>query len=251
MLESIKSPSDLKALSFEELDLLSEEIRQFLITKVSKTGGHLGPNLGVVELTIAIHRTFDSPKDVVLFDTGHQSYVHKILTGRSEGFDLLRQKGGLSGYPSRGESEHDVIENSHASTALSWGDGISRGFSLTGQSDRHVVVVVGDGSDIGGGASIMGTLSGGGKQVISIGEKTLLGANSGCGISLGDNCVIEAGTYITAASKLRLPDGEIVKAATLSGAHNLLFRRNSLDGALEVVSRTGTWGGLNSILHAN
>ena len=112
-------------------------------------------------------------------------------------------------------------------------------------------VVVGDGSDIGGGASIMGTLSGGGKQVISIGEKTLLGANSGCGISLGDNCVIEAGTYITAASKLRLPDGEIIKAATLSGANNLLFRRNSLDGALEVVSRTGTWGGLNSILHAN
>ncbi|MDA2962412.1 MAG: 2,3,4,5-tetrahydropyridine-2,6-dicarboxylate N-succinyltransferase [Actinomycetota bacterium] len=112
-------------------------------------------------------------------------------------------------------------------------------------------VVVGDGSDIGGGASIMGTLSGGGKQVISIGEKTLLGANSGCGISLGDNCVIEAGAYITAASKLRLPDGEIVKAATLSGASNLLFRRNSLDGALEVVSRTGTWGGLNSILHAN
>lgn len=112
-------------------------------------------------------------------------------------------------------------------------------------------VVVGDGSDVGGGASIMGTLSGGGKQVISIGEKTLLGANSGCGISLGDNCVIEAGTYITAASKLRLPDGEIVKAASLSGAHDLLFRRNSVDGALEVVSRSGTWGGLNSILHAN
>lgn len=112
-------------------------------------------------------------------------------------------------------------------------------------------VVVGDGSDVGGGASIMGTLSGGGKQVISIGQKTLLGANSGCGISLGDNCIIEAGTYVTAASKLRLPDGEIVKAATLSGAHNLLFRRNSLDGALEVVSRTGTWGGLNSVLHSN
>ena len=112
-------------------------------------------------------------------------------------------------------------------------------------------VVVGDGTDVGGGASIMGTLSGGGKEVIAIGEKTLLGANSGCGISLGDNCVIEAGTYITAASKLRLPDGEIVKAATLSGAHNLLFRRNSLDGALEVVSRSGTWGGLNSILHTN
>ena len=112
-------------------------------------------------------------------------------------------------------------------------------------------VVVGDGTDVGGGASIMGTLSGGGKEVISIGEKSLLGANSGCGISLGNNCVIEAGTYITAASKLRLPDGEIVKAATLSGADNLLFRRNSLDGALEVVSRSGTWGGLNSILHTN
>ena len=112
-------------------------------------------------------------------------------------------------------------------------------------------VVIGNGSDVGGGASIMGTLSGGGKEVISIGENSLLGANSGCGISLGDNCIIEAGTYITAASKMRLPDGEIVKAATLSGAHNLLFRRNSLDGALEVVSRSGSWGGLNSILHSN
>ena len=112
-------------------------------------------------------------------------------------------------------------------------------------------VVVGDGTDVGGGASIMGTLSGGGKEVISIGEKCLLGANSGLGISLGDNCVIEAGTYITAAAKMKLPDGEIVKAGTLSGAHNLLFRRNSLTGGLEAVMRTGTWGGLNSILHAN
>ena len=150
MIEQIKSPKDLAALSPADLTALAAEIRDFLIAKVSKTGGHLGPNLGVVELTIAIHRTFDSPKDVVLFDTGHQSYVHKILTGRSDGFDLLRQKGGLSGYPSRSESEHDVIENSHASTALSWGDGISRGFSLTGQSDRHVVVVVGDGALTGG-----------------------------------------------------------------------------------------------------
>jgi len=150
MIEQIKSPKDLAALSAADLEKLVAEIRTFLIDKVTKTGGHLGPNLGVVELTIAIHRTFDSPKDVVLFDTGHQSYVHKILTGRSEGFDLLRQKGGLSGYPSRAESEHDVIENSHASTALSWGDGISRGFSLTGQSDRHVVVVVGDGALTGG-----------------------------------------------------------------------------------------------------
>jgi 1-deoxy-D-xylulose-5-phosphate synthase len=150
MIEQIKSPKDLAALSAADLSALAAEIRAFLIAKVTKTGGHLGPNLGVVELTIAIHRTFDSPKDVILFDTGHQSYVHKILTGRSEGFDLLRQKGGLSGYPSRAESEHDVIENSHASTALSWGDGISRGFSLTGQNDRHVVVVVGDGALTGG-----------------------------------------------------------------------------------------------------
>ena len=112
-------------------------------------------------------------------------------------------------------------------------------------------VVVDDGSDVGGGASIMGTLSGGGKQVISVGKKCLLGANSGLGISLGDNCVIEAGTYITASAKVRLPDGEIVKAGTLSGASNVLFRRNSLDGCLEVVVREGSWGGLNSILHAN
>ncbi len=112
-------------------------------------------------------------------------------------------------------------------------------------------VVVGDGTDVGGGASIMGTLSGGGKEVISIGEKCLLGANSGLGISLGDNCVIEAGTYITAAAKVKLPDGEVVKAGSLSGANNLLFRRNSLNGGLEAVMRTGTWGGLNSVLHAN
>jgi 2,3,4,5-tetrahydropyridine-2-carboxylate N-succinyltransferase len=112
-------------------------------------------------------------------------------------------------------------------------------------------VVVGDGTDVGGGASIMGTLSGGGKEVISVGEKCLLGANSGLGISLGDNCVIEAGTYITAAAKVTLPDGEVVKAGTLSGANNLLFRRNSLSGGLEVVMRTGTWGGLNSVLHSN
>lgn len=112
-------------------------------------------------------------------------------------------------------------------------------------------VIVGDGTDIGGGASIMGTLSGGGKEIISIGEKCLLGANSGTGISLGDNCVIEAGVYITASVKIKLPDGEVVKAKSLSGASNLLFRRNSVDGALEVVLRTGTWGGLNSVLHAN
>ena len=150
MIESIKSPRDLDALTHDQLDALAAEIRTFLVEKVSKTGGHLGPNLGVVELTIAIHRVFESPKDVVLFDTGHQSYVHKILTGRAEKFDKLRQRGGIAGYPNRSESEHDVIENSHASTALSWGDGISRGFSLTQQDDRHVVVVVGDGALTGG-----------------------------------------------------------------------------------------------------
>jgi 1-deoxy-D-xylulose-5-phosphate synthase len=149
-IKNIKSPADIKGLSEEELVLLAQEIRTFLIEKVSKTGGHLGPNLGVVELTMAIHRIFDSPRDVILFDTGHQSYVHKIVTGRSAEFDLLRQRGGIAGYPNRRESEHDVIENSHASTALSWGDGISRGFSLTGQSDRSVVVVVGDGALTGG-----------------------------------------------------------------------------------------------------
>ena len=150
MLESLKGPQDLKALDAAQLASLADEIRTFLVEKVSRTGGHLGPNLGVVELTLSIHRTFDSPKDIVLFDTGHQSYVHKIVTGRAAQFDQLRQRGGLAGYPSRAESPHDVIENSHASTALSWGDGISRGFSLTGQSDRHVVVVVGDGALTGG-----------------------------------------------------------------------------------------------------
>jgi 1-deoxy-D-xylulose-5-phosphate synthase len=150
MLEAIKSPADLAGLNSEQLKQLSDEIRSFLIEKVSKTGGHLGPNLGVVELTIAIHRAFDSPNDVILFDTGHQSYIHKILTGRADSFDQLRQRGGISGYPNRGESDHDVIENSHASTALSWGDGISRGFSVQGIEDRHVVVVVGDGALTGG-----------------------------------------------------------------------------------------------------
>ena len=150
MLNQIKSPADLKKLSAEEIDQLSAEIRSFLIEQVSKSGGHLGPNLGVVELTIAIHRIFDSPKDVVVFDTGHQSYVHKLLTGRMAGFEKLRQRGGLAGYPNRSESEHDVVENSHASTALSWSDGIAKGFSLTNQKDRAVVCVVGDGALTGG-----------------------------------------------------------------------------------------------------
>ena len=147
---NIQSPDELRVMSPEELVNLAADIREFLIEKVSRTGGHLGPNLGVVELTISIHRVFQSPRDIVLFDTGHQSYVHKILTGRADQFDLLRQRDGISGYPNRRESDHDVIENSHASTALSWADGVSRGFALTGQPDRHVVAVVGDGALTGG-----------------------------------------------------------------------------------------------------
>ena len=149
-LESINSPADLAKLSFPELTDLSLEIREFLVDKVSKSGGHLGPNLGVVELTIAIHRIFESPKDTIIFDTGHQTYVHKLLTGRISGFDKLRQRGGVSGYPNRSESEHDVVENSHASTALSWSDGVARGNLIKGDLDKTVVCVVGDGALTGG-----------------------------------------------------------------------------------------------------
>jgi len=149
VLASVTAPGDLKRLTPEQLSLLAAEIRDFLVAKVSRTGGHLGPNLGIVETTLALHRVFDSPRDRVLFDTGHQAYVHKIVTGRQGGFDLLRQRGGLSGYPSRAESEHDLIENSHASTALSYADGLSKAFTLRGE-DRHVVAVVGDGALTGG-----------------------------------------------------------------------------------------------------
>ena len=150
LLSQINSPDDLSKLDYLQLTALSSEIRDFLIEKVSKSGGHLGPNLGVVELTLALHRVFESPKDVLLFDTGHQSYVHKMLTGRIAGFEKLRQRGGIAGYPNRSESEHDVIENSHASTALSWADGIARGFAIKGEHDRTVVAVVGDGALTGG-----------------------------------------------------------------------------------------------------
>jgi 1-deoxy-D-xylulose-5-phosphate synthase len=149
LLEGINSPRDLDALSREQLTQLAEEIRVFLITAVSKTGGHLGPNLGVVELTMAIHRVFDSPNDAIVFDVGHQSYVHKLLTGRHD-FSRLRMKDGISGYPSRAESVHDIVESSHASSSLSWADGISRAFAMTGQNERYVVAVVGDGALTGG-----------------------------------------------------------------------------------------------------
>ena len=150
LLNSINGPQDLKALSPAQMPLLAKEIREFLIDSVSRTGGHLGPNLGVVELTIALHRVFDSPRDTIVFDTGHQTYVHKLLTGRRDDFANLRKKGGLSGYASRAESEHDVVENSHASTALSWADGIAVARRLQGQGDRHTVAVIGDGALTGG-----------------------------------------------------------------------------------------------------
>jgi 1-deoxy-D-xylulose-5-phosphate synthase len=150
LLARIGGPADVKALAPEQLPLLSAEIRDFLVDRVSRTGGHLGPNLGAVELTIALHRAFDSPRDRIVWDTGHQSYVHKILTGRQDGFDTLRAKDGLSGYPSRAESEHDVSENSHASTALSYADGLAKGFAIRGEVDRTVVAVVGDGALTGG-----------------------------------------------------------------------------------------------------
>ena len=149
LLQGVQSPADLRRLDLGELRVLAAEIRGFLVQKVAATGGHLGPNLGVVELTLALHRVFDSPSDALIFDTGHQAYVHKIVTGRQGGFDTLRKKGGLSGYPCRAESEHDWVESSHASAALSYADGLAKAFSLR-QQRRHVVAVVGDGALTGG-----------------------------------------------------------------------------------------------------
>ncbi|KZS61549.1 1-deoxy-D-xylulose-5-phosphate synthase [Mycobacterium ostraviense] len=150
MLQQIRGPADLQHLSQAQLRELAQEIREFLIHKVAATGGHLGPNLGVVELTLALHRVFDSPHDPIIFDTGHQAYVHKMLTGRAQDFESLRKKGGLSGYPCRAESEHDWVESSHASAALSYADGLAKAFELTGHRNRHVVAVVGDGALTGG-----------------------------------------------------------------------------------------------------
>src|SRR5947207_6019334 len=149
ILENVNSPADLRALDQSELAQLADEIRAFVVEAVSVTGGHLGSNLGAVELTLAVHRVFDSPRDVILWDTGHQAYVHKIVTGRREGFATLRQAGGLSGYPNRTESEHDWVENSHASTILSYAHGLATAVELSRQ-DRRVVAIIGDGSMTGG-----------------------------------------------------------------------------------------------------
>ncbi|MGA9147311.1 MAG: 1-deoxy-D-xylulose-5-phosphate synthase [Candidatus Nanopelagicales bacterium] len=175
LLDDIRQPRDLDALTPGQLVQLSAQIRDFLVQKVSATGGHLGPNLGVVELTLALHRTFDSPRDLILWDTGHQSYVHKIVTGRAGQFDSLRQTAGLSGYPSRAESPHDVIENSHASTALSYADGIAKAWSLQGElangesPGRHVIAVVGDGALTGGMSwEALNNIAGSTRQVIIV-----------------------------------------------------------------------------------
>ncbi|WP_128772188.1 1-deoxy-D-xylulose-5-phosphate synthase [Actinomyces oricola] len=149
LLSSVRRPGDLRRFTSEELVALAAEIRRYLVATVARTGGHLGPNLGVVELTVALHRTFRSPRDTIIFDTGHQAYVHKLLTGRQD-FSRLRESGGVSGYPDRGESIHDVVENSHASTSLSWADGVARANRLNGRSNRHVVAVIGDGALTGG-----------------------------------------------------------------------------------------------------
>ncbi len=169
LLPTIREPSDLRGLGADELRALCTEIRDFLVEKVCRTGGHLGPNLGIVEITLALHRVFDSPHDRILWDTGHQAYVHKMLTGRQDGFDQLRQAGGLSGYPSRHESAHDVIENSHASTALSYADGLAKAYALRGEHDRAVVAVVGDGALTGGMCwEALNNIAGGDRPVVIV-----------------------------------------------------------------------------------
>src|SRR5690349_15739189 len=149
LLDSLTGPGDLRGLSQQELRELAAEIRDRLVSTCSPRGGHLAPNLCVAELTMAVHRAFDSPHDKAVFDTGHQAYVHKMLTGRAKSFDTLRTEGGLSGYPSQRESEHDLVENSHASTALSYADGLAKAYAVQGD-DRHVVAVIGDGALTGG-----------------------------------------------------------------------------------------------------
>lgn len=170
LLSRIRDPRDVRALSPEQLPVLASEIRDFLVTKVSATGGHLGPNLGVVELTIALHRVFQSPDDAIIWDTGHQAYVHKILTGRAAGFDQLKQSGGLSGYPSRAESPHDVVENSHASTSLSYADGLAKAWEIRGLlGQRHVIAVIGDGGLTGGMAwEALNNIAGSQRQVVIV-----------------------------------------------------------------------------------
>jgi len=224
ILEHIDSPADLRLLSPEELVVLSAEIREFIIEAVTATGGHLGSNLGIVELTLAVHRTFDSPRDVILWDTGHQAYVHKLVTGRREDFDHLRQAGGLSGYPNRSESEHDWIENSHASTALSYAHGLASAFELQG-SDRRVVAVVGDGALTGGMAyEALNNLGHSGKRVVIVlNDNGRSYAPTVSGLSVSLTHLRLNPTYVQARQRLRQLLREIpgVGDMAYSGVHGL------------------------------
>ncbi|HEX4220139.1 MAG TPA: 1-deoxy-D-xylulose-5-phosphate synthase [Acidimicrobiales bacterium] len=224
ILEHIDSPSDLGSLTPEELDVLSEEIRGFIVDAVTATGGHLGSNLGVVELTLALHRTFDSPRDAMLWDTGHQAYVHKLVTGRREAFTQLRQAGGLSGYPNRSESEHDWVENSHASTILSYAHGLASAFELQ-HADRRVVAVVGDGALTGGMAyEALNNLGHSGRRVlIVLNDNGRSYAPTVSRLSVGLTHLRLNPTYVHARQRLRHLIREIPAVGDMaySGVHGL------------------------------
>ena len=225
LLDQIKNPEDLRSLSPEQLEELAEEIRTLIVGTVTTTGGHLGSNLGVVELTLAIHRVFDSPHDVVLWDTGHQAYIHKVVTGRVQDFTTLRQQGGLSGYPSRRESEHDWIENSHASTALSYAHGLSTAFKLQGENDRHVVAVLGDGSLTGGMAyeALNNLGHSGSRVVIVLNDNGRSYSPTVSRLSAGLTNLRLSAKYVHARERLRKVLREIpaLGALAYSGAHGL------------------------------
>jgi len=224
ILERIDSPADLRTLSAEELVILSAEIREFIVEAVSATGGHLGSNLGAVELTLALHRTFDSPRDVILWDTGHQAYVHKLVTGRRREFAHLRQAGGLSGYPNRAESEHDWVENSHASTSLSYAHGLASAFELQG-IDRRVVAVIGDGALTGGMAyEALNNLGHSGRRVlIVLNDNGRSYAPTVSGLSMSLTHLRLNPTYVQARQRIRHLIREIPGVGELaySGVHGL------------------------------
>jgi 1-deoxy-D-xylulose-5-phosphate synthase len=225
LLEQINSPRDLRGLSPEELTALADEIRTFIVDTVTTTGGHLGSNLGVVELTLALHRVFDSPRDVILWDTGHQAYIHKLITGRRDDFTNLRQEDGLSGYPSKRESEHDFIENSHASTALSYAHGMATAIRLRGESDRHVVAVLGDGSLTGGMAyeALNNLGHSGSRVVIVLNDNGRSYSPTVSRLSTGLTNLRLSPSYIHARERIRKVLREIpaLGALAYSGVHGL------------------------------
>src|SRR6202167_2461472 len=225
LLDDIHEPADLRSLSPEQLDQLSAEIRSFIVETVTTTGGHLGSNLGVVELTLALHRVFDAPRDVILWDTGHQGYIHKLVTGRRGEFASLKQAGGLSGYPSRAESEHDWVENSHASTALSYAHGIATGFHLRGEDERRVVAVLGDGALTGGMAyeALNNLGHAGSRVVIVLNDNGRSYAPTVSRLSTGLTNLRLSPSYIHARERVRKLLREIpaLGALAYSGVHGL------------------------------